>query len=350
MTVSIIIPVYQVASYIEDCLRSVMRQTYIGSMECILIDDCGTDESIDIAERMIAEYKGPIRFAVLRHEKNRGLSAARNTGLRQAVGDYIFFLDSDDKITDNCIELLAKRAEEDPTVELVLGRANNYPIKKKRKLSAGTQIKVTNNDEVRRCFFQTEQFPVTAWNKLIRRSFLIEHKIWFREGVIFEDTPWTFCMLKFLSNLIFIGDITYNYKRRADSIVSETYKKERARSFRENYHYILTNLTLNHEKEEVNFYAERFSYIYARYSSYAPELKDDYLQWKNKADVYGSRYARMRLNASRLMEKSKCGWLVLYAISRTKSPAFILSDIKRTIIRCRRKLTIGLTDDDNIKT
>jgi len=331
--VSIIIPVYQVAPYVEDCLRSVMRQTYTGNMECILIDDCGTDESIEIAERMIAEYKGPIQFAVFHHEKNRGLSVARNTGLRQAKGDYIFFLDSDDEITDNCIELLAKRVDEDPTVELVLGRAMNYPFKKKKELAPGTQIKVTNNDEVRRSFFQKGQFPVTAWNKLIKRSFLLEHQILFREGVIFEDTPWTFSMLKYLSNISFIGDTTYRYKIRTDAIVSEGDKIERAKSFRENYYYILTNLTTGHEKEEVNFYAERFSYIYARYSKYATELKDDYLSWKEKADRYARRYVRLRLKVSRMMENSKCGWFALYAISRMNSPAFIISDFKRTILR-----------------
>ena len=56
MMVSIIIPVYNVAPYIEDCLRSVMRQTYQGDMECLLVDDCGTDDSISIAERLIREY------------------------------------------------------------------------------------------------------------------------------------------------------------------------------------------------------------------------------------------------------------------------------------------------------
>ena len=86
--VSIIVPVYNVAHYIEDCLRSVMRQTYKGSMECLVVDDCGTDDSMSIVERMIAEYDGPIQFKILRHEHNRGLSAARNTGTMQATGDY----------------------------------------------------------------------------------------------------------------------------------------------------------------------------------------------------------------------------------------------------------------------
>ena len=104
MDVSIIIPVYNVAPYIGDCLRSVMRQSYKGDVECILVDDCGLDESIVIAEQMIAEYDGPIQFKILHHDHNRGLSAARNTGTLQAKGDWIYYLDSDDEITEDCIE------------------------------------------------------------------------------------------------------------------------------------------------------------------------------------------------------------------------------------------------------
>lgn len=99
MKLSIVIPVFNVAPYIADCLRSVMRQTYTGSMECLIVDDCGTDDSIAIAKQMIADYKGPIRFQILHHEWNRGLSAARNTGTEAATGEYLYYLDSDDEIT-----------------------------------------------------------------------------------------------------------------------------------------------------------------------------------------------------------------------------------------------------------
>ncbi len=67
MFVSIIIPVYNVAPYIENCLKSVMRQTYTGNMECLLVDDCGSDDSMAIAERMITAYTGAIRFKILYH-------------------------------------------------------------------------------------------------------------------------------------------------------------------------------------------------------------------------------------------------------------------------------------------
>ena len=86
MTVSIIIPVYNVAPYIEACLKSVMGQTYTGLMECIVVDDCGTDNSMAIVERVIDEYDGAIHFHIEHHHSNRGLSAARNTGIAKANG------------------------------------------------------------------------------------------------------------------------------------------------------------------------------------------------------------------------------------------------------------------------
>ena len=103
--VSLIIPVYNVSEYIERCMHSVMAQTYT-DIECIIIDDCGTDDSMAKCEQMIREYEGPIKFLILHHEHNRGLSAARNTGIHQTIGKWFYFLDSDDEITPHCIEKL----------------------------------------------------------------------------------------------------------------------------------------------------------------------------------------------------------------------------------------------------
>ena len=118
--ISIIIPIYNVEEYITECLQSVMRQTYKGEIECILVDDCGTDNSIAVAERHIADYKGPIEFRVLHHVRNRGLSAARNTGTDAATGDYIYYLDSDDYISDDCLEVLAEPLKK-REYEMILG-------------------------------------------------------------------------------------------------------------------------------------------------------------------------------------------------------------------------------------
>ena len=125
--ISIIVPVYNVALYVESCIRSVIRQTYDGPMECIVVDDCGTDNSMDIVEKLVAEYDGPISFKVLHHEHNRGLSAARNTGMDEAKGDYLFFLDSDDELTEDCIEKLTTPLR-DEQYDMVLGDLINIRL------------------------------------------------------------------------------------------------------------------------------------------------------------------------------------------------------------------------------
>ena len=84
--VSIIIPVYNVSAYIERCIKSVINQTYY-DIECIIVDDATPDDSITKCEQMIAAYDVPIRFSILHHQQNRGLSAARNTGTEVATGE-----------------------------------------------------------------------------------------------------------------------------------------------------------------------------------------------------------------------------------------------------------------------
>ena len=97
--VSIIIPVFKAKDFIIDCLKAVSSQTFTGSIECLLIDDCGGDNSIVLAEEYIASCDYNIDFVVLRQEYNQGPSAARNRGIREAKGEYVFFLDADDVIS-----------------------------------------------------------------------------------------------------------------------------------------------------------------------------------------------------------------------------------------------------------
>ena len=106
--ISIIIPVYQVEAFIEECVQSVAQQTYRGSIECIIIDDCGKDKTMDIVNHFLKFYSGPIKFRVIRHERNQGVSAARNTGINAAKGDYLMLIDDDDFITPNCIDTLVE--------------------------------------------------------------------------------------------------------------------------------------------------------------------------------------------------------------------------------------------------
>ena len=94
--ISVIIPLYKAENYIEKCLLSIIGQTY-QDFEIILIDDSSPDQSLAIAKKTLLQYE--VAYQILVHEKNKGLSAARNTGIDAAKGDHLYFIDSDDWLT-----------------------------------------------------------------------------------------------------------------------------------------------------------------------------------------------------------------------------------------------------------
>ena len=337
MRVSIIVPVYQVAPYIETCLRSVMRQKYKGEVECLLVDDYGSDESMAIVERLLTEYKGSIRFKVFHHKRNRGLSAARNTGVDGATGDYVYFLDSDDTITDDCIERLMGVVQANPDAELVQGNVLTMPAKNLEGLTISVRqtIAITNS-EVRRCFFELRQLNVAVWNKLVKRSFLIENDVRFEEGVIFEDTPWMFQLLKHLERAYFVEAVTYHYKRRANSIITGSDDHEKAESLLRNYHQILTNLTPGNERVELGYYGKWMAYFCARYAKVMPEYKEEIKTWQKRAKQYGIGNLSVRLTLGRMMSGIHHGWLLLSLLYRMEHPRLIPSDVQRILMRLRK--------------
>lgn len=102
---------YRVEKYIERCLKSIGEQDIPGGAECLIIDDCSPDNSRAIAENFINSYNGPITFRIITHEANGGLSNARNTGIQNAHGKYMMFIDSDDFIAPNCLYPLVLRMQ-----------------------------------------------------------------------------------------------------------------------------------------------------------------------------------------------------------------------------------------------
>lgn len=226
LKVSVIIPIYNVSMYVERCLESVMNQTY-DCFECILVDDASPDGSITKCEMLIANYHGTISFVILHHERNRGLSAARNTGTNAATGDYVFYLDSDDELTPDCIEKMILHAQSDPTIEMVMGNHATYlqsdpkqaPIKQNQ-----TNFQVGDFDsleKVRNLFYNVKGgYGGNAWNKLIKKEFLQQNKLYFNEGVNWEDLLWSFFIVKYLKHLYIIPDVTLFYYIRPQSIMT----------------------------------------------------------------------------------------------------------------------------------
>lgn len=265
ITISLIIPVYCVSAYIERCLKSVIKQTY-NHFECILVDDASPDDSITKCEQMIAEYDGPIRFRILHHEQNRGLSAARNTGFDAATGDYILYIDSDDMISSDCVEKLMKPILKDPSIDVVQGQwmafsneglSNTSIIIKK-------DVDIFPLEAVRDYFYDCKyNFTTTAWNKLINRNLLINHHLMFQEGLLWEDILWWFFMMKHISHLYIIPDFTYFYCKREDSINGIS-KEERYRHQSVVSEIISTHFTPSEENREAAHYCKGFLHRYVR--------------------------------------------------------------------------------------
>lgn len=219
--VSIIIPVYNVKDYIVKCLQSVANQTYEGAIECLIVDDCGQDESMMLAEEFVSEYEGNIDFRIIHHEKNKGLSGARNTGISAARGEYLYFLDSDDSITTDCISSMWQMVEKYPEVECVFAGAKatmgfEFMDYTKKDLPEYSD----DRDWIQEGMLKRDLFSMTAWNRLISAEFVRKNDLYFEEGFVHEDEIWNLVISQAIRKAAFVKKNTYCYNVREDSIVT----------------------------------------------------------------------------------------------------------------------------------
>ncbi len=246
MKITIVIPVYNVAPFIGDCIRSVMRQTWQEGLECIFVDDCGKDDSMEVVRRMIQDDHDSIDFKLLSHERNRGLSAARNTGVEAATGDYVYFLDSDDEITEDCIETLAKPLKQehlDMTVAdyRVIGTGMpQIPL-------ALSDQQILRDGEIVHAYRQKDWYMMSV-NKLYRVGFLKQNNLRFREGIIHEDELWSFQIACLAKSMAAVRKETYIYKLREGSITVRNFSPKRAESL----NVILKEMCLFSQQHGIN--------------------------------------------------------------------------------------------------
>lgn len=223
MKISVIIPVFNVEKYIKRCLLSVINQTYNSPIECIIINDCTPDNSMNIVNEFINKnHRANIEFKIINHYINKGISVARNTGIEISTGEYLFFLDSDDEICVNALKDLSEIAEQyDP--DIVLG--NIYKNTQKVEwldISKRNYPKYTKNKE----WIHKEwiYMPGVVWNKLIKRSLIINNKLYFKEGIIHEDNHWNLFSKNFINSIAFCFTPTYIYYINENSTMTNKYK------------------------------------------------------------------------------------------------------------------------------
>lgn len=214
--VSVLIPVYNSDKYLERCFNSISNQTY-RHLEIIIVDDGSTDNSSSVCD----EFCKKDSRAVVYHNENHGISFTRNFALDHAKGEYIFWIDSDDYVSHNAVEVLLNYSKEFDSDYVICqykrGEEDNYRfIKEKSQISSLTSIEALNliyEDEYRSFLL------VTCWGKLIKKD--VYNGVRFPEGYIFEDVATSHYVLSNCKKIIMTNDYLYYYYKRNDSILGK---------------------------------------------------------------------------------------------------------------------------------
>lgn len=211
MKVSVIVPMYNVESYITQCLDSLKQQT-LASMEVILVDDGCTDGTVSIVKSYLERY--PERFQLIQKE-NGGLSDARNTGIPYAKGEYLAFLDSDDFVEPTFYEKMANKMDEGYDV-VVTDIEYYYENPEKRYVLKG--LSPWHTDSIQKKALLS---PLFAWNKLYRREVFVEDEMLrFPLHSWYEDIPVTTLVFARAKRIGYVPETLVHYRQREGSIMS----------------------------------------------------------------------------------------------------------------------------------
>lgn len=210
MKFSIIVPVYNVEAYLDDCLTSLQSQEYT-DFEVICVNDGSTDGSREI----LSEWESQFSKMKIIDRANGGLSAARNTGLQAACSDYVVFVDSDDWVESTMLSRLAAEANGKDMICFACRRTDNnsYDI-------------LTQEQSDGWCYYNHHALEarivpfVCVWQRCYRREFLMDNSLRFREGILHEDNEFTPRACLKSKRVKVIPDVLYNYRIRSGSIMT----------------------------------------------------------------------------------------------------------------------------------
>lgn len=331
MKISIIIPVYGVEKYVERCMNSVLSQIFEGEIECIIVDDCSPDSSLSLIEKKLVSYQGKIDVKILSHEMNKGISGARNTGIKAATGEYLYFLDSDDEITSDCIKLLTDIAAYYPNVDIVQGNlvitdgcyssldisCSDYPAYSKDVFWIKEILYSSKGDVYS-----------MAWNKLIRRQFLIQNNLWFKEGIIYEDYHWNLFASKYIQSIAFCITPTYLYYKNLGSLTNSNDKTRNYESWLIVIEDGIKNMNDGWSYKELR---HRWVNTALRLLEARDRVKDP--------KMYQKKYQEMvhRINRLPISWKVKMSFTLFYTISMTKWVYRIYVKIQKIEFQLRKK-------------
>ena len=275
--ISIIIPVYRVEEYLDQCLQSVIKQTY-SNLEIILVDDGSTDSCPQICDYYAKQDN---RIHVI-HKANEGASIARNVGLSIATGEYVYFLDADDWIEEDALETLVVALEDERVDCLGFGfikEFENGPQIENNTIWEEKTYKDNDYYDAVVCrsvgfagddlkYFQKMNAFAVIWSKLYKKSVLDEHEIRFKDIKqlgSFEDGLFNIQFFSYAKNFKYLDRRLYHYRKNNTQAVTRNYKKDfykKQKAQMEGIESLVQNVSVNKLKEACN---SRIAYMAMEY-------------------------------------------------------------------------------------
>ncbi len=251
--VSVIIPVYNVEKYLDDCLKSILNQKY-DNLEIIIVDDGSTDKSGDIAKRYASSNKS-IKIV---HQKNGGLSSARNTGIKHAHGEWVVFVDSDDYVDEHYVARLIEKANKSQADVVTCSFTpfsddgsllKKIPVWPEKIMSGYEAI-----DDM-----TAHRQPAYICLSIFRLALFKENNIVFPEGQEYEDIITRIKLLYFAKKVAFLNDRLYYYRIRKDSITGKSFSEKRYADIIKSLNDVKTFLDTNGSRFRYYSYFEFFT-------------------------------------------------------------------------------------------
>ena len=275
--ISVIVPVYNVAQYLEKSIASIQQQTY-QNLEIILVDDGATDESDRLCEQIAEQDERVLVY----HKENEGLSQARNDGLKQAHGDYVIFIDSDDYIHSEMIASLYQQLVKEDADVSSCGVMNVYANSESPQTENQDDYFVCDTETFLREYLIGEKIPGTICNKLIKKE--VAAQLTFPKGLIYEDAYYHFDLIKVAKKYVVNTNPYYYYFPRGDSITTKPYA-EKDLAYIDIYQKFYTEVVKEYPNlTEVAF----FRLAYAHFFILDKMLLDDnFKEFKDYPRIYG---------------------------------------------------------------
>lgn len=211
ISVSVIVPVYNVEEYLDQCLSSLVNQT-LQSIEIIVVNDGTKDNSQSIIDRFVEQYPNKIKSLV---KDNGGLGDARNFGILYASGEYIGFIDSDDYVHPKMYEKMYQLAQAENS-DLVLCDLQYFYELSGEKMTKEGLVRIKEIDIHKTIFLS----PLFAWNKLYRRTLFIESGLHYPLGLWYEDIPVTVPFFSLAKKISYVNETLIYYRQRSSSIMA----------------------------------------------------------------------------------------------------------------------------------